>query len=633
MLELDKAWLVPAFPGAAFIVLLLLRNSLPRKGDWVAIAAILAALVTFVMLFAEFADLLEKGEGIPGRQGLDWVNFPGLHLRIGFYVDSVTIVMLAVVTFVALMVQVYSIAYMRGDPRYGWYYTVMSLFAFSMLSLVLADNLLMLYAAWELVGLCSYFLIGFWYERRSAAEAAKKAFVTTRIGDVGFLIGIILFYKATGTFDIQAILHAAESGEIGNTMLTAATLLIFAGAVGKSAQVPLHVWLPDAMEGPTPVSALIHAATMVVAGVYLVARTLPLFQAAPIAGDTVLVIGLVTALVAATMGLVATDIKRVLAYSTISQLGFMFVALGVGSLTAAMFHLMTHAFFKALLFLGSGSVIHATEKQEVSELGGLWRKMPITAVTFGIASLALAGVPPLAGFWSKDEILLSVQNHSNALVFGLLLFIAFLSSLYMTRVFILTFLGRPKDQHAYDHAHESPAAMALPLLLLAGLAVVSGFVALGGVGEMLGLPGGFGEVVFGHEAEKYTFHGALAGGATLIGLLGIVGGFYFWGSGEGKRARAVAAWAPGVYTLLYNRYYVDTLYQALIDRVMVGLARAVAWFDRQVVNDTGVNGSSQLTVYIGDRLKYIQTGRLPNYALGIALGVVALAFIAFATQT
>ncbi|HWO94472.1 MAG TPA: NADH-quinone oxidoreductase subunit L [Dehalococcoidia bacterium] len=633
MLDLDLAWLIPVVPGGAFIVLLLLRNLLPRGGDFVAIGAIFASLVLFVLLGIEFSDRLADGTGIPARNGFDWVDFGDFHIRIGFYVDEIAIVMLLVVTVVALMVNVYSVGYMHGDKRYGWYYTVLALFAFSMLTLVLADNFLMLYLTWELVGLCSFLLIGFWYERRSAAEAAKKAFVTTRIGDVGLLIGIILFWRELGTFDFQAIIQAVEAGEIDDPMLTIATLLVFAGAVGKSAQVPLHVWLPDAMEGPTPVSALIHAATMVVAGVYLVARTLPIFLAAPGAAEVVTGIGLTTALLAATMGLVTTDIKRVLAYSTVSQLGFMFVALGVGSVTAAMFHLMTHAFFKALLFLGSGSVIHATDRQDVDQLGGLWRKMPITTVTFGIATLALAGIPPLAGFWSKDEILLAVQHESNAAVFLLLGFATFLSALYMTRLFVLTFLGEPKDRHAYEHAHESPPPMALPLVILAILTLVAGFVALSGVGEALGFPGGFGEVVFLEEAEEWSWHGDLAIGATLLGVAGVALGVYIWLLEGGRRAKAIGDWAPNIYALLANRYYIDDLYQAGINYAMVGGARIIAWFDRNIVNDTGVDGSSNLTVYLGDRLKYIETGKLPNYALGIVIGIVALALAAFATQT
>ncbi len=632
MLELEQAWLIPALPGGAFLALLLLRNLLPRKGDFVAIGAMLAAWVLVMLLVAEFTDLLAQGSGIPGREGFDWVKFSDFNLRVGFYVDSVTIVMLVVITTVALMVQIYSIGYMRDDPRYGWYYAVLSLFTSSMLLLVLADNFLLLYVTWELVGLCSYLLIGFWFEKRSAAEAAKKAFVTTRIGDVGLLIGIIFFWRETGTFDIQEIIHAAEAGGIGDPMLTIATLLVFAGAVGKSAQVPLHVWLPDAMEGPTPVSALIHAATMVVAGVYLVARTLPLFEVAPGASEVVTGVGLTTALMAASMGLKATDIKRVLAYSTVSQLGFMLVALGVGALGAAMLHLMTHAFFKALLFLGSGSVIHATERQEVSDLGGLWRKMPVTAVTFVIATLALAGIPPLAGFFSKDEILAGVNHESNIVVFGLLMFAAFLSALYMARLYILTFLGTPKDRHVYDHAHESPPVMTAPLIILAVLSVLSGFLVISNVGEALGFPGGFGEVVFAHEAEKYHFDGALALTATLVAALGLLGGVYFWWWGAGRRARAVSEWAPQIDQLLANRYYIDDLYQAGIDRLMVGGAKIVAWFDRNVVNDTGVNGTGGLTAYIGDRLKYLETGKLPNYALGVVFGVVALAFIAFATK-
>jgi NADH-quinone oxidoreductase subunit L len=364
---MEQVWILPAIPFVAFLVIGLFGRLIPRKGDFLAVLGMAAVVVLVGFVIGDFQSYFSGGEFLPRGEHAyaeEWLNIGDGFFLIEFstYVDAVTAVMLPVVSFVALMVLVYSIGYMKGEQRYGWYFSALSLFVAAMLLLVISGNLLQLYLAWEGVGLASYLLIGFYWERQAAAEAAKKAFITTRIGDVGLLIGIILLWRVTGSFDIQEIIHAAEEGVFDQTYLTVAMLFLFAGAAGKSAQFPFHVWLPDAMEGPTPVSALIHAATMVVAGVYLVARMLPVYDEVLIARDVVLYTGLLTALMAATMGLVATDIKRVLAFSTVSQLGFMFVALGVGALTAAMFHLFTHAFFKSLLFLGSGSVIHATEE-------------------------------------------------------------------------------------------------------------------------------------------------------------------------------------------------------------------------------------------------------------------------------
>ena len=409
MFWIEHAYILPAIPAATFFVMFLFGRFLPRQGDWLSIFAIGSVFVLFFFVLESHLDSLEAGLGGIASAGFNWLEFGDFHLRIGFTVDSIAVVMLGVVSLVSLLVHVYSVSYMRHhgrpEPHYWWYFTVLSLFSASMLALVLADNLLLLYIAWEGVGICSFLLIGFYYERPSAVEAAKKAFVTTRLGDVGLLIGVILFWRATGTFQISEIIEAAQAGRtndlapvMSDGYLTLATLLLFLGAMGKSAQVPFHVWLPDAMEGPTPVSALIHAATMVVAGVYLVARMLPVFDVAPGALELVLAVGLLTSLLAGAIAISQTDIKKVLAYSTISQLGFMFVALGAGAVGIAMFHLVTHAFFKAALFLGSGSVIHITEEQEVSKLGGLWWKMPITTITFTLSAMALAGIAPLSGF-------------------------------------------------------------------------------------------------------------------------------------------------------------------------------------------------------------------------------------------
>ncbi|MCH7617319.1 MAG: NADH-quinone oxidoreductase subunit L [Chloroflexi bacterium] len=631
---MDQAWLIPAIPAAAFVILLIFGPYLPRKGDWLAIAAI---GTSFILVFPVLADLLDQADGttyVAGEKAWEWLSFDlagageTFNIEIGFYVDPITIVMLAVVTLIALMVQVYSIAYMKGDSRYGWYFTAMSLFAASMLTLVLANNLLLLYAGWEAVGFCSFLLIGFWYEKRSAAEAAKKAFITTRIGDVGLLIGIIMLWlEGPNTFNIQEIIAFAEEGGYETTYLTAAVLFLFMGALGKSGQFPLHVWLPDAMEGPTPVSALIHAATMVVAGVYLVARMLPLFELAdPIALDIVLVVGLITVMISATMGLAATDIKRVIAYSTLNSLGLMFVALGSSAVTAAMLYLFVHAFFKALLFLGAGSVIHATEEQDMNRLGGLAAKMPITAAMFAIGTLAMIGIIPLSGFWAKDEVLAVTREEQHIVVYLVLLSSLFITGLYMTRLFVRTFLFAPREQEVYDRAHENGLLITVPLLILGLLATVGGFVVFDEVGEALGFAGGFGQFVFLHEAHGFEFHLDVAVTSTVLAGGGVVFGWFLWRDKAELAASVRDRFAP-ISTLLANRYYIDEIYQFAIDHIVLGAGALIAWFDRVVVNDAGVNGSANIGYLAGFEAKFLQTGRLPNYALAIVAGILLLSVV------
>jgi NADH-quinone oxidoreductase subunit L len=633
MVGMSEAWLLPVVPAAAFVTLVLIGNYLPRKGDWLAILAILASFVLLFPIAKDLTDALAASEHFSGvANGTTWLQVgDALQLRLGVFVDQLAVVMLAVVAFVSLMVQVYSVGYMKGDPRYGWYFAAMSLFAAAMMTLVLADNFLLLYFAWEVVGFCSYLLIGHYHERRSAAEAAKKAFVTTRIGDVGLLIGIILLWRSVGTFDMSQIFAAARAGEIPQDYLTVAVVLIFLGAMGKSAQFPLHVWLPDAMEGPSPVSALIHAATMVVAGVYLVARAMPLFLVADGTLELVLAVGLLTTMMSATMGLVMSDVKRVIAYSTINSLGLMFVALGSQSITAAMLYLFTHGFFKALLFLGAGSVLHSTEETEVEQMGGLGRKMPLTAVTFTVGALSMAGLVPLAGFWAKDEILLSVFDEQNIGVYIIVALSVVLTALYMARVAILVFTGEPRNREAYDHAHEGPPSMTVPLVLLALLTLVAGFVAFDGVGKVLGFPGGFGEFVFTAEGEAFRANAWVVSTSVVLAVLGLVGGYYFWW-GEARRARLVGERVPLIYRTLRNKYYMDDLYQAMIDRVVLVVSAVVAWFDRNVVNDTGVDGAGATTRFTGYLMKFQQTGRLPNYALAIVVGVIVLTLIAFGVR-
>ena len=626
---MEQVWLIPALPAAAFVFLLLFGKYLPRGGDFVSIGAIFAALVIFFPVLADLLDGIDKqGDAFAGGgKSWEWIRFENFQINLGFHVDQIAIVMLAVVIFVALMVQVYSTGYMKGDSRYGWYFTVMSLFAASMLTLVLADNLLLMYAAWEGVGFCSFLLIGFWWEKRSAAEAAKKAFITTRIGDVGFLIGIILLWKEVGSFSISDIFQYAEAGKFDSTYLTAAVLFLFAGAVGKSAQFPLHVWLPDAMEGPTPVSALIHAATMVVAGVYMVARMFPLFEVAdPVALDVVLGLGLITVVMSAFMGLTATDIKRVIAYSTLNSLGLMFVALGSGSVTAAMLYLFVHGYFKALLFLGSGSVIHATEEQDMNNLGGLAARMPVTAIVFAIGTLAMVGIIPLSGFWAKDEVLHAVDKNESLLIYLVLLSSLFITGLYMARLYIRTFFFQSRNHHAAEHAHDAPSAMTVPLVLLAALTLVTGLFVFEGVGKAFGFPGGFGQFVWTDEPEKFDFNVGIAALSTILAGGGVVVGWIFWQGSAEPAKRAGDMFRP-LYLLFYNRFYIDNIYQWAINNIVLVLGKILSWFDRNIVNDTGVDGSAGLAFFSGFELKFAETGRLPNYALAIAAGVIIIAIV------
>ncbi len=611
------AWVIPALSAGAFFIVLPFRRYLPLQGTFVSIIAI---LLGFALFWFVLAGLLGNGAA---SYGVSWLSIGETTISWGVAVDEISVTMLGLVTFVALLVQVYSLGYMKHDGHYdpglGRYYAFHSLFVAAMLVLVLADNLIFLYIAWELVGLGSYLLIGFWYERRSAAEAAKKAFITTRIGDVGLLIGIILLFRATGTFDISTIIHIAENGGISGTTLTVSTLLIFVGAMGKSAQFPLHVWLPDAMEGPTPVSALIHAATMVVAGVYLVARLMPLFELEHTVLLVVASVGLFTFIFAGTIALVVTDIKRVLAYSTISHLGLMMLSLGAGGVGAALFHLVAHGVSKAMLFLGAGSVMHAMEEEtDIRKMGGLLRRMPITGWTFLIGAASLAGVIPLAGFFTKDEILLHALEHLPPVYIILALAGVALSALYMARVAFAAFLGQPRDDHS--GVHESPATMTFPLLLLAPFAVGVGLLAFG----LWEGYHGFAGFIEGHGEFRIVIWLTLA--SVILAGAGIVVGWLAYVQGS-LSAQAVAARFALVHRILVNKYYVDEAYQWVIDRLALALARFVAVFDRVVVNDVGVDGPADMVKSSGLRLKFVQTGRIYNYGMAMAAGVVVLALI------
>jgi NADH-quinone oxidoreductase subunit L len=550
-----------------------------------------------------------------------WVEVGDLRVDIGLRLDGLSAIMLVVVSGVSLMVQVYSQGYMAEDPGYSRYFAFMSLFTGSMLGLVAAASILQLFVFWELVGLCSYLLIGFWFQRDAARRAATKAFLVTRLGDLGLLSAILLVWRETGELDIAAIQEAALRGGMGAGVLAFFAGGVFAGAAGKSAQFPLHVWLPDAMEGPTPVSALIHAATMVAAGVYLVARLFPIYALSEEASTTVAVIGAVTAVMAGLLGLVMTDIKRVLAYSTISQLGYMMAGLGALGFAPAIFHLFTHAFFKALLFLGAGSVNHATGTFDMRKMGGLARPMPVTFATTALAALALVGIFPLAGFWSKDE-LLAVAWETRPQVFWALLVGVFLTALYMGRLLFLTFGGQYRGGEAGGHGHhgphESPPVMILPMVALAALAVTVGLVNLGkGLEELL-----LGSLPQEGLAAEPQFRPGIAAASVAIGVGGLVVAWAIYGLGLVKTETVRRALWP-LPLVLERKFFLDDLYEGAVARglVLQGVARGLHLWDQRVV-DGLANGVAAFLRAAAHRLRLVQVGQAQVYGAAIALGTI-----------
>jgi NADH-quinone oxidoreductase subunit L len=579
-----------------------------------------------------------------------WIFGGNLSLNLAFLIDPLTTIMLLVVTGVGFLIHVYSVGYMHGEEGFTRFFTYMNLFMVSMLLLVMGNNYVVLFIGWEGVGLCSYLLIGYYYDKVSAGKAATKAFVVNRIGDAGFLLAIFLIFSHFGTLDYTAVMATAST--LSTEMATAISLCLLVGAIGKSAQLPLYTWLPDAMEGPTPVSALIHAATMVTAGVYMVVRNHVIFDMAPMALATVGIIGGITALFAATIGLVQNDIKRVLAYSTVSQLGYMFLACGVGAYTGAIFHLMTHAFFKALLFLSAGSVIHALSgEQDIRKMGGLHNKIPTTHKVFLIGTLAIAGIPPLAGFWSKDEIMAHAFVHGYYHLYLLAAIGAFLTSFYMFRLTYLTFYGSSRvDPHVAHHIHESPSVMTTPLVVLAGLALFGGF---------LGVP-----------PEHGWFHGFLHAVATplgaqphevgwgvLLGLMSVAVAIALGGWGLAHYMYAIrpqmanewAAKSPQVYTTILNKYYVDEFYDFLVvepckklgmlwdwfdrhilDRFVVGIGRvtdlsasAITWVEKHVIYG-GLNVVGYSNHLLSWSWRKLQSGMVHHYAAIIVIGLALL---------
>ncbi len=614
-------WLVIAIPLGTAVLLHFFGRFLgePLAG-WLASLATGAAFIVGLLAALPFF----AGEAAAETIHLwDWMPAIGANLEIQW--DPLSAVMVLVVTGVGALIHVFSIGYLHGDERFHRLFVYLNLFIASMLTLVLAGNYAMLFLGWELVGFCSYLLVGFWFVRPTAAAAAKKAFVVNRIGDVGFTIGLMLVFTSFGTLSFSGIFERAP--EVLTTgMATAIGLLLLAGAVGKSAQIPLYVWLPDAMEGPTPVSALIHAATMVTAGVYLIARSAAIFELAPVASLTVAIIGTATAIWAATIALAQRDIKKVLAYSTVSQLGYMFLAVGSTAYVAGIFHLMTHAFFKALLFLGAGSVIHAmSDEQDMHKMGGLFKKMPITAITMGIATLAIAGIPPLAGFWSKDEILGSVFERGG--VFSILFVIALITSLltafYMARQWVLVFLGEPRWDEGVS-PHESPGVMTIPLVALAILSFLGGLVNtpfmtsfehfLEPVFEGLSLQ---------HPPEGFTMFVVLAGLSVLAAVAG--GGVAYL-----SYRRPQASWEKfedgfePLWGTWEEAYRVDDIYGAAIVAPGERLSEWAAFgFDLPIV-DGAVNGVARLFAGVGEKMRPLQSGYVRNYSALLLAGTVVV---------
>ena len=637
-------WMILLLPLAAFALVALVTrfSGKPWLSAWLSIGATLAA--TCLSLWALLSVMSSPHHQI-AIAGFDWLVISGsAGIQMGIILDSLTAVMLVVVTIVSLMVQIYSQGYMHGDPGYPRYFAFISLFTASMLGAVLADNLVMLFFFWELVGLCSYLLIGFWFDRPAAANAAKKAFIVTRIGDFGLLAAILLLFSQTNTVDIAQLHNMAIAGTLSGAVLTWAAIGIFVGATGKSAQFPLHVWLPNAMEGPTPVSALIHAATMVAAGIFLVARMFPLFEASPEALTTVSVIGAFTAIFAASIGLVMTDIKRVLAFSTISQLGYMMLGLGVGGVAVGIFHLFTHAFFKALLFLGAGSINHATGTFDMRRMGGLRKLMPWTYATFLIASLSIIGIWPLAGFWSKDEILVSALE-SQPVLFALAMITVFMTAFYMFRVVFLTFGGKYRGD---NRPHESPKVMVIPMVVLAALAIGAGwFNVNGGFASFLGHGESYGfiEGLFGIFTHPLTWASLLMAG------MGVLLAYAIYSAGWLSAERIGRLFRP-FYRLFFNKYWLDELYIDIILKKIIinGLFARLKLFDTLVIDglvngvvrvamnvvfigfksfdtlviDGLVNGAGVAVSTLGRVLRKVQTGQPQLYGMFIILGILAI---------
>jgi len=670
----DFSLLILFLPLVAFIINIIFGKRLPRQGDWVSVGAILITLILSLSLLMNM--LMNWDSDFSHEAVIPWVDLGAFKISLGFWVDNITVVMLVVVSLISSMTHIFSLEYMKGDIRYNRYYAYLGLFTFSMNGIVLANNVMSLYIFWELVGVSSYLLIGHWFEKHSAADASKKAFLTNRVGDIGFFIGIMIMFTAIGSFNFQDLFKGVSEGLVTGSLLTFAGLGLFMGAVGKSSQFPLHIWLPDAMEGPTPVSALMHAATMVAAGVYLTVRLFPLFS--PEALTIIAYVGGFTALFAATIAITQNDIKKVLAYSTVSQLGYMILAVGVGNYVAAFFHLLTHAMFKACLFYGSGSVIHSmhhslhelkdhdTDPQDMRNMGGFKSKMPLTHWTMLIATLAISGVPLFSGFLSKDAILAGTlafaQHHPQHFLLPIFGFgAAAITAFYMFRLIFMTFYGKPKMIKVFKGIHESPKVMTFPLVLLAGLSffifyTLPYFNPFSDHGWFTELIKARDSAVPGNPSAEEIYQGVHHAHYTAMALSLLVAAF---GIGLSylmyiKEKFSAEAWAKRMglfYKLSLNKYFFDENYNRFLYQPFLKLSRAVAYvdwdlYDKYFINGFGhvtkmlskitgrmdyegldqtlVDGVGRTTQGFGEQLKQVQTGRLQNYMLFALIGVILI---------
>ncbi len=624
---LQLAWLIPLFPLLGFLINGLGRKSLSKSLiGTIGSGVILASFVISVWVFLQV-----KAGNVYTANYFDFISVGTLRIPFSFQLDQLSSIFLLIITGVGFLIHVYSSSYMHEEKaeHYGRYFSYLNLFVFSMLLLVMGANFVIMFIGWEGVGLCSYLLIGFWFKNDAYNKAANKAFIMNRIGDLAFLIAIFWIIAKLGTISFHDVFSPESLNKLSDTDITAITLLLFIGATGKSAQIPLYTWLPDAMAGPTPVSALIHAATMVTAGIYMIARSNALYTHASLTNNIIAVIGAATALLAATIALKQNDIKKVLAYSTVSQLGYMFLALGTGAYTAAVFHVMTHAFFKALLFLGSGSVIHAMGgEQDIRKMGGLSKKLKTTYWTFLIGCIAIAGIPPLSGFFSKDAILLSAFEH-NKILYGIALFTAMLTAFYMFRLFFVTFTGKFRGTHDQEHhLHESPATMTIPLVVLAILSVIGGFV---GIPEVL-MHGGdklaefltpvIAPVEHTGEAVSHSTELSLMALSTVLVLI-MIG--FAWSQYRNYKEKE----ATGFGKFLENKWYVDELYDAIIVKPINWLGKFLeSFFDKKIV-DGIVNGVGRLVNYGGRQLRWLQSGQVGIYVLLMVLSMLLFFVLQF----
>lgn len=659
----EYAWLIPVLPlvGAVIVGLGLISFNQVTNGlrQLNAFLIVFCAGTAMVLSFLLLADQLQGHEVY--TRSLEWASAGNFHLNMGFVIDHLSALMLVIVTTVAFLVMIYTDGYMAHDPGYVRFYAYLSLFASSMLGLVISPNLVQVYIFWELVGMCSYLLIGFWYDRKAAADACQKAFVTNRVGDFGLLLGILGLYWATNSFDFgiagERLEQAVNSGTIGAGVAAVIAILLFLGPVAKSAQFPLHVWLPDAMEGPTPISALIHAATMVAAGVFLIARLYPVFEPIPAAMNVIAWTGCVTAFLGATIALTQNDIKKGLAYSTISQLGYMVMAMGIGAYSAGLFHLMTHAYFKAMLFLCSGSVIHGMEgvvghdpvlAQDMRIMGGLRKYMPITSACFLIGTLAICGIPPFAGFWSKDEIL-GLAFQANPALWLIGFGTAGLTAFYMFRMYFMTFEGpfrgndkalhkkvfdfyglvpteNDHDDHGHGHSpHESPIAMTLPLMALAVPSILIGLIGRPWANQFEAFIHAPGEVVEAVTEFDWSEFYIMAGSSIGIGLIGISIAILMYLQHKIDPA-AIAEKYPALYRFSLNKWYFDDLYDSLFVQGSRRLARQIMEIDYKVI-DGAVNLTGLVTLVSGEGLKYLENGRAQFYALIVFAAVLGFVIV------